>query len=57
MADKNTNGTLFNRFKNREQCLVNKLDQRTTNGKDRENVDPTWQDHILTIDGERVWSF
>ena len=57
MANKNTNGTLFDRFKDREQRLVNKLDTRTNNGDDSENVDPTWQNHALTVDGERVWSF
>ncbi len=57
MANKNTNGTLFNRFKDKEARLAAALDRRTNNGDDRENVDPVWQEHSYTQTGERVWSF
>lgn len=54
---KNANGNLFTRYKRREMRLVEILDKRTRNGKDRENVDPVWQKHSFTPEGERVWSF
>ena len=57
MANKNTTGNLFTRFKDRETRLVKVMDKRAKDGDDRENVDPTWDKHQLTAQGERVWSF
>jgi len=37
--------------------LIDKIDERTKNGKDRENVDSTWQKHTINKEGDRVWSF
>lgn len=37
--------------------LIDKIDGRTKTGKDRENVDSTWQKHTVNKEGARVWSF
>ena len=57
MANKNTIGNAWLRFKDREQRLLKVIDKRTKDGDDRENVDPAWQKHKITAQGERVWSF
>ena len=54
MANKNTNGSVFMRFKNREARLVNKLDKRSENGKDNED---DVSHSYTTNNDERVWSF
>ncbi len=57
MANKNTTGSTWSRFKDREQRLLKVIDKRTKDGDDRENVDPTWDKHQLTAQGDRIWSF
>jgi hypothetical protein len=57
MANKNTTGSLFTRFKNKEVRLLKCIDKRTNNGKDRENVDPTYYECSFAKNGERVWSY
>ena len=57
MANKNYAGAQYMRALAKEDRLIRKIDKRTDNGKDRENVDPVWQKHKTTSSGERVWSF
>ena len=57
MADKNTNGTRFVIFKNREIRMIDKIDRRSKTGDDRENVDSVWNKHTITAEGDRLWSF
>jgi len=57
MANKNTTGSTWVRFKGREEQLVRVMDRRSKKGEDRENVDPAWNKHKLTAQGERVWSY
>ena len=57
MANKNTCGSLVYRAKEREDRFVDKIDQRTRNGEDRENVDEVWKNHTINEDGSRSWSF
>jgi hypothetical protein len=57
MANKNTTGNLFTRFKDRETRLVKVMDRRTKDGDDGENVNPKWNKYKFTTQGERVWSF
>lgn len=57
MANKNTAGNLLARNKRFIEWLDNKLDERTANGEDRENVDSHWNNHTMTANGERVWSY
>lgn len=57
MANKNTTGGTWSRFKNREERLVKVIDKRTWKGDDRDNTDPTWDKHEFTAQGGRVWRF
>ena len=57
MADKNYAGTQYMRAQKKETRLVEEMTKRAANGKDRENVDPTWSNHTVNTKGERVWSF
>jgi hypothetical protein len=54
---KNHTGNLLIRVQDKENRLLEKIDKRTGNGKDMENVDPTWQKHTVNPEGDRVWSF
>lgn len=57
MANKNTTGSTWSRFKDREERMLKLIDKRTYSGKDRKNVGPTRDEYKLTTQGERVWSF
>jgi hypothetical protein len=54
---KKTVGNAYHYSQKKIDRLITEMDRRTKTGKDRENVDPTWQKHRLTAQGERVWSF
>ena len=55
MAKKTSNAYQFSlRHMDR---LIDKIDERTEDGRDRENVDPTWQKHTVNKKGDRVWTF
>ncbi len=56
MANKNTTGSTWSRFKDREERLVRVMDKRARSGEDRENTEPT-REYKLTAQGERVWSY
>ena len=57
MAKKATIGNAYHNSQKKIDRLIAKIDKRTANGKDRENVDPTWQKHTVNATGERCWSF
>lgn len=57
MATKNTAGSLFVGSMRKIDRLIEKIDRRTKSGKDAENVNPVWQKHTITKEGDRVWSF
>jgi len=57
MANKNYSGAQYMRAQDKEDRLLDKIDRRTDKGQDRENIDPVWQKHSYTPDGERVWRF
>ena len=57
MAKKGTVGNAYHYSQKKIDRLISKIDRRTENGKDRENVDPTYRRCSFTKDGERVWSF
>ena len=58
MANKNNAGTLVYNNDRYIDRLNDKLDRRTKDGSDRENVDDTFNNfHHVTTSGERVWSF
>ena len=57
MAKKGTVGNAYHYSQKKIDRLISKIDRRTENGKDRENVDPTYRRYSFTKDGERVWSF
>lgn len=57
MATKNYSGNILNRQKNWESRLINKIDRRDKNGKNRENVDDEYNNFTTTKDGSKVWSF
>jgi len=57
MANKNSAGTLVYKNDRYIERLIDKLDRRSKDGSDRENVDQVWQNHSTNENGERVWSF
>ena len=57
MTTKNSAGTLVYNNNRYIERLNEKLDRRTKDGSDRENVDHVWQNHSTNENGERVWSF
>jgi hypothetical protein len=57
MANKNYSGNILNRQKNWESRIVDKIDRRDKNGKNRENVDDEYNNFTTTKDGSKVWSF
>ena len=57
MAKKGTVGNAYHYSMRKIDRIITAIDKRTKNGKDRENVDPTWQRHTVNREGDRVWSF
>jgi hypothetical protein len=57
MANKNTVGSYVVRKLKAIDHLIDKIDQRTKTGEDRENVDHVFQNHTVNENGERSWSF
>ena len=57
MANKNRGGNILRNFKAKEKRLVSIIDRREKNGKNKENVDNTFNNFRMTAGGERVWSF
>ena len=57
MATKNSAGTMVYNNNRYIERLNEKLDRRTKDGSDRENVDHVWQNHSVNENGERIWSF
>ena len=58
MANKNRVGNAYHFNTKKIDRLIAKIDKRTKNGKDRENVDNTYRNHShMTENNERVWSF
>ena len=57
MANKNTAGSMLVRNKRFIDKINEVIDRRSANGEDRENVDSHWNNHTLTANGERVWSY
>jgi hypothetical protein len=55
---KKTVGNAYHYSMKKIDRLITKIDKRSVNGKNRENVDSTYKNHShKTRDGERVWSF
>lgn len=57
MANKNYAGSLVYRAELRIDRLNDKIDRRTEDGSDRENVDHVWQNNTKNDNGDRCWSF
>ena len=57
MARKATVGNAYHYSQKKIDRLLTKIDKRTANGKDRENVDPTYRKHHFAANGARVWSY
>jgi len=57
MANKNTVGNAFRRFKDKETRLVHIIDKRERAGKNRENTDSAYNNFKYAPNGERVWSY
>lgn len=57
MAKKSTVGNAYHYSQKKIDRLLTKIDKRTANGKDRENVDPTYRKHHFAANGDRVWSY
>ena len=57
MSSKNTVGNAYHYSMRKIDRVIKEIDKRTVNGKDRENVDPTWQKHTVNKEGARVWTF
>jgi hypothetical protein len=57
MADKNYAGAQMYRQERRENRLIEKIDYREKNGKNRENVDEQFSNFTINKDGSKVWSF
>jgi len=55
---KKTVGNAYHYSMKKIDRLITKIDRRSANGKNRENVDNTYRNHShKTREGERVWSF
>jgi hypothetical protein len=54
---KNQTGNLVLRTRAKEDRLLEKIDERSGNGKNMENVDHVWKKHTVNQEGDRVWSF
>jgi len=57
MANKSRVGNAYHYSQKKIDRLITKIDKRTANGEDRENVDPTYSKHTFAANGERVWSY
>jgi len=57
MANKNTVGNAYKRFKSKETRLVRVIDKREKNGENRENTDSAYNNFKYAPNGERVWSY
>ena len=57
MANKNTAGNTLARNRRFIDRLNTAIDRRDDNGENRENIDSHWNNHTITADGERVWSY
>jgi hypothetical protein len=57
MADKNYAGAQMYHQERRENRLIEKIDYREKNGKNRENVDEQFSNFTINKDGSKVWSF
>ena len=47
----------YKNFKANESRLVARIDKREESGKNRENVDNTFNSYKTNENGQRVWSF
>lgn len=54
---KNYGGALVKRVQDRENRLVNKIDERERRGDNRENTDTVYNNHTVNEEGARCWSF
>lgn len=57
MSKKNTAGNAYGNWQKHMDKLIDKIDHRSKNGEDRENVDHVWEKHTINEEGSRVWSF
>jgi hypothetical protein len=57
MADKNRAGTKVFNSKKQEDRMISDIDYREKTGKNKENVDDSYNTFTVIEDGSKVWSF